>query len=41
MRQERVHKTPKATDRRPAAREDEPQERPEIRKDLQHWFKER
>jgi hypothetical protein len=42
MRQQRVKKPRRVTDKRHTTREDEPQDkRPEIRKDLRHWFKER
>jgi hypothetical protein len=41
MKQERVQKTARVTDRRRITREDEPEERPEIREDIRHWFKER
>jgi hypothetical protein len=41
MRQQRVTKRKRVTDKRRPAREDEPQEeKPEIRPDLRHWFTE-
>jgi hypothetical protein len=43
MKQERKsRKLARVTDRRQSRRDDEPNtERPEIRKDLRHWFQER
>ncbi len=41
MRQERVRKTRKSADNPLRREDDEAEERPEIRKDLRHWFKER